>query len=479
VKKTFDDLRDFLKCLEAAGELITIKEEVDWNLEACAIMRRCNEIRGPVPLFENIRDYPGYRMTSADIQATFGRYALAMGLEPSTPYREIVAEYDCRTKKPLKPTIVRTGPCKENIHIGADADFLKLPAPMIHSGDGGRYLGTSQVGVTNDFDSNWINWGTYRFMVHDSKTAGIFFQPTKHATSMYRKYEAANRPMEFASFVGGDPLVYVAAAGSAPYGVSEAEVVGGLRGRPIELVRCETVDLMVPATSEIVIEGEILPHERRNEGPFGEYTGYQMQDVFPRPLFKIKAITHRHNPILTVEVEGTPVVMGHINGSIVHAAEIKKALLRNGLPVTGVYVPPESANHMVIVAAERTPYPIAFRIASGVWASAGGRTIPHVIVVDSDVDPADMGQVIHAMATKCHPGRGITIIPNTPTSQLTPFLSTQERKAFKGAFAVYDCTWPTDWETSSIPVKVSFDSIYPKEIQEKVVQKWTQYGFKR
>jgi 4-hydroxy-3-polyprenylbenzoate decarboxylase len=417
-------------------------------------------------------------MTSADIQATFGRYALAMGLSPSTPYHEIVSEYDCRTKKPLKPTVVRTGPCKENIYIGNDADFLKLPAPMIHSGDGGRYLGTAQVGVTKDFDSDWVNWGTYRFMVHDSQTAGIFFQPTKHGNSMYRKYEAINRPMEFASFVGGDPLVYVAAAGSAPYGVSEADVVGGLRGKPIELVKCETVDLMVPATSEIVIEGEILPHERRNEGPFGEYTGYQMQDVFPRPLFKIKAITHRNNPILTVEVEGTPVVMGHINGSIVHAAEIKKALLRNGLPVTGVYVPPEAANHMVIVATERTQYPVAFRVASGVWSSAGGRTIPHVVVVDSDVDPSNMGQVIHAISTKCHPGRGITVIPNTPISQLTPFLSAHERKAFRGAFAVYDCTWPTDWEPENIPVKVSFDTIYPKEIQTKVIEKWHAYGFK-
>jgi len=216
VKEIFDDLREFLKKLEELGELVKVKEEVDWNLEASAIMRRCNELQGPVPLFENIRDYPGYRITSADIQATFGRYALAMGLDPSTPYRDIVAEYDCRTKQAIPPKIVASGPCKENIYFGKDADLLRLPAPMIHSGDGGRYLGTSQVGVTKDLDTDWVNWGTYRFMVHDSQTAGIFFQPTKHGNAMYRKYEAANRPMEFASFVGGDPLVYVAAAGSAP-----------------------------------------------------------------------------------------------------------------------------------------------------------------------------------------------------------------------------------------------------------------------
>lgn len=473
----FEDLREYLQKLEELGELVRVHQEVDWNLEAPAIMRRLNELQGEVPLFENIKDYPGYRMTS-DLLSTFPHFAVALGLDPKTSYEEIADEYSRRSEQPIKPNVVSSGPCKENIMIGDDVNLLKLPAPMVHDGDGGRYLGTLNVCAFKDPDSDWVNWGIYRIMVHDEKSCGILIIPTQHIGIIHQKYEAMGKPMQLVSFMGGDPLCYVGAATGVPYGVNEVDIIGGLRGKAVDLVRCETSDLMVPATSEIVIEGEILPHVRKKEGPFGEYTGYMTREVFPRPVFQVKAITHRDNPILTVDVEGTPVVMDHIVLSTTLAAEIKKGLLHAGLPVTGIYVPPETANHMVVVAAKRTRYPVAFRIACCVWADKTGQSIPHVIVVDDDVDPTNMREVIHALATKCHPIRGIIQVANAPLGPLTPFLSTEERTGNKGAYVVYDCTWPTTWDAKDIPIRSSFNNIFPKEIQDKVLKKWKQYGFK-
>ena len=473
----FNDLRDYLRVLDEFDELVTVRKQVDWNLEAAAIMRRCNERSGPVPLFENIKDYPDYRLTS-DLLSTFRRFSLALGLDPNCGYGQIVGEYNRRSENHIPPTLVQTGPCKENIYKEKDVDLFKLPVPLIHEGDGGRYIGTLNVGVIKDPDSNWVNWGIYRVMAHDANTAGIFMQPSQHGDSIYQKYEKENRPMPFAAFIGGDPLVYVAAATGLPYGTSEVNVVGGLREAPLEVVKCETLDLEVPATSEIVIEGEILPHVRKDEGPFGEYTGYQMRDVFPRPVIRVKAITHRRNPILTVDAEGIPVVMDHIIASVTRSGEIKKVLLSAGLPITEVYIPPESANHMIVIATQRTRYPVAFKIAACVWANKSGHHIPHVIVVDDDVDPTNMPEVIHAFSTKCHPGRGITVVENTFVSQLTPFLDPDERRSLRGAFVLYDCTWPVDWTTAQIPVKASFRTIYPENLQERVLANWKEYGFK-
>jgi 4-hydroxy-3-polyprenylbenzoate decarboxylase len=466
-----------LQILEQFDQLVTIREEVNWNLEAAAIMRRCNERQGPVPLFENITDYPGYRLTS-DLLSTFPRFALALGLQPHSPYGQIVSEYNRRSENAIAPVRVKTGSCKDNIRTGNDVDLFKLPVPMIHEGDGGRYIGTLNVGVVKDPESSWVNWGIYRIMVHDANTAGIFMQPGQHGDSIYQKYEKLNKPMPFAAFIGGDPLVYVGAATGLPYGISEANVVGGLRGQPLELVKCETSDLEVPAESEIIIEGEILPKVRKDEGPFGEYTGYQTRDVFPRPVIRVNTITYRDKPILTVDAEGTPVVMDHIIASVTRSGEIKKALLSDGLPVTEVYIPPDSANHMIIIGVQKTRYPVAFKIAACVWANKSGHHIPHVFVVDEDVDPTNMAEVVHAFSTKCHPKRGITVVENAFVSQLTPFLDPDERKSFRGAFALYDCTWPVNWNPDHIPIRASFKTIYPKEIQERVLSKWKQYGFK-
>ena len=189
-----------------------------------------------------------------------------------------------RRENLIKPIVVDTGHCKENIMKGADVDILKFPIPLINGGDGGRYIGTWHTVITKDLDSSWVNWGMYRLMVQDRNTLGCLFPLQQHIGQMYQKYEAINRPMPIAVAIGGQPVIPIVSCVQIPPHVNEAEVAGGLQNAPIPLVRGETVDLYVPASAEIVLEGEVLPHERMVEGPFGEYMGMKQANLHPSRL---------------------------------------------------------------------------------------------------------------------------------------------------------------------------------------------------
>ena len=148
-----------------------------------------------------------------------------------------------RKEKPLPPVTIKTGPCKENILLGDDVDVLKFPIPLIHGGDGGRYIGTWHTVITKDPESNWVNWGMYRLMVHDHNTLGCLFPLQQHIGQMYQKYEAMNKPMPVAVAIGGQPVIPLVSCVMLPPYVNEVDVAGGLQGAPIPLVKCETNDL--------------------------------------------------------------------------------------------------------------------------------------------------------------------------------------------------------------------------------------------
>ncbi|SPD72406.1 putative phenylphosphate carboxylase, alpha subunit [uncultured Desulfobacterium sp.] len=473
----FYDLRQFIDKLKETGDVVYIDQEIDWNLEAGAIMRRCNETQTPAPFFEKITGYPrGYRLFGSPL-STFRRLAIAMGMEPDAHYQSFLEEFEKRIKNPKKPILVSDGPCKENILCGNDIDVLKFPVPLIHEGDGGRYIGTWHISATRDLDSEWVNWGMYRLMVHDKNTLGGLMVPTQHIGMMLNKYEAKNKPMEIAIAIGTEPATAIIATCGVPAGTNEMDIVGGFRGEPLEVVKCETVDLVVPATSEIVIEGEVLPNQRMEEGPFGEYTGYQAGGKGPRPVLKIKAITHRNDPILTVSNMGAPVDDSDVCMNVAWASDIRIQLLNAGFPITGVCIPVESSGTIIVVATQKPYNSIANGIASLVWSTKNGKHIPRVIVVEDDIDPTDLKQVIFALGTKCHPIRGTTTVENMPYSPLIPFLNIKEKTYFSSANVVYDCTWPLDWEPKNVPRLASFKGIYPKELQDKVLLNWKNYGF--
>lgn len=474
----FKDLREFIVKLEKEGEVQRIKEEVDWKLEAGAILRKSAEEGLPAPLFQKVKDYPeGYRLFGGTA-SKFSRMAIAIDLSPNTPIKEIMEEYLRRKQQPLKPILVNDGPCKENIHVGDEVDLLEFPVPMLHEGDGGRYIGTWHLTICKDLDSDWVNWGMYRHMLHNKNTIGILQStPTKHLWSIYTKsYEPRKKSMEIAIAIGTEPVSALCAANPMPYGVSEGDIAGGLRGEPVELIKCETVDLAVPATAEIVIEGEMRPHEEMDEGPFGEYTGYVASLKRPRPVIHVKAVTHRNNPILTMCCPGVPVDDNCVL-SLTKGAETLAALRARGLPVTGVYVVPETSLLLTVVAVKALYSGVTEDIAHVVWGMASGHWTPYLIIVEDDVDPCNMTQVLHALVTKCHPFRGIVKEERSPVSSLLPFLNHHEREYRRGAKVYFDCTWPLDWDPADVPTRVSFADSYPLEIQQKALAIWQKYGY--
>ena len=476
----FKDNREFIQALDKTNDVVHIKDEVDWDLEVGAIIRRTNERRGQAVFFENIKDYPkGYRIFGAPL-ATYRRLAIAMGLDPDTSVRTLHEEYDRRMKNPIKPVVVKTGPCKENILLGDDIDLYRLPAPTIHDGDGGRYIGTWHLVINNDPESDWSNWGLYRVVIHDKRhlTGLIVHEINQSGVIFFNKYVPKHKPMPVAIAIGPDPLCVAVAADPIAMNLSEVDYAGGLRQSPVEMVKCETIDLMVPAYSEIVIEGEMLPDVLVQEGPFGEYPGYRTQSMKDRHVMRVTAITHRNDPILTMTNMGVPADEGALIGTVTTAIRLKERLKRKGIPVVDVYLPPDTASHIAYISVAKYHAPdVAVQIREAMIARRS--QVPKAIVVDDDVDVFDVGQVIHSFDTKCHPIRGITARAHESAIDLTPFLSPEERFKLHGATAVFDCTWPVDWSVDfDRPLRCSFNEVYPQEIKDKVLKNWGRYGLK-
>jgi 4-hydroxy-3-polyprenylbenzoate decarboxylase len=476
----FNDLREYIDRLEQEGEVQRIEEEVDWDLEAGAMLHYSYEQQGmPAPFFQKIKDYPeGYRLFGGTL-GSYKRSAIAMDIDPDASPHQLVEEYIKRIKKPIKPVMVSDGPCKENIIIGDDVDVLKFPVPQIIPDDGQRFIGTLDLVVAKELNSEWVNWGTHRVAVHNRNTLGVLIHRYTHLGTMLRNdYEPINKPMEVAVVISADPISAWTGGIPVPWGVSEVEIAGGMRREPVKMIKCETIDLAVPATAEIVIEGEIRPHDRMEEGPFGEYAGYVASLVEPRPVIRVKAITHRNDPILTMAAPGIPYYEGLVTANITRAAELLDALKGRGIPVSAVSVPPEGGCLIAVVAVNTLYSNIAEQVAHVIWGSVAGIIVPYIIVVDKDVDPFNMAEVIHALASKCHPYRGIMRQKNTLGSPLWPFLNAHERLHKLGSRAYFDCTWPLDWDVGDVPARVAFKEIYPTEVQQRALAKWQNSGTK-
>jgi 4-hydroxy-3-polyprenylbenzoate decarboxylase len=471
------DVRQFIEALDKTGDVVRIKDEVDWELEAAAISRRAYERYGPAVFFEKIKDYPeGYRIFNGSL-GTYRRVAIALGLAPDTPVRGIQEEYERREANPIKPKLVTDGPCKENVMLGDDVDLYQFPAPVIHDGDGGRYLGTWDILISHDPDTGWNNWGMYRFMIHNKHSIVGFPDTNSHfGMVFFGKYVPKNQPMPAALVIGADPLSHMVATAGYRIGEDEADFASALMQAPIELIKCETSDLLVPARAEIVIEGDMLPDKTATEGPFGEYPGYRTQGAHMSIVMRVKAITYRNSPIISMISLGMPVDDSSLAAAMTTALAVKRRLKRYGVPVTDVYVPPHGVTHLVIVGVKKGGAEVAKGVTNAVWSRR--KVVSKIMVVDEDVDVFDIGQVLHAFGTKCHPGRGITIFEDEGVGNpLTPYYSREERRRRHASTVLFDCTWPSDWKDEDTPFKSSFENMYPKEVKDKVLADWSRFGF--
>ncbi|PYS33091.1 MAG: UbiD family decarboxylase, partial [Acidobacteria bacterium] len=271
------DLRAWLREVETLGELQEIRG-VDWNLELGAISElNVKKDKPPALLFDEIAGYPkGFRVLTCSTSSP-ARLSSILRFPTKTIHRQLVEELRGKPRiwqaeaANYDPVVVNRGPVFESVQKNADVDVLIFPAPFWHELDGGRYIGTGCSVVTRDFDSDWVNVGTYRVMVHDRNHVAIDMVPGKHGRIHYEKYKAAGKPFPVVIVLGGDPLGYLISGIEIPFGMCEYNYMGAILQQPVAVVNGETTALPFPSASEIVLEGRVQPNDERTEGPFGEF----------------------------------------------------------------------------------------------------------------------------------------------------------------------------------------------------------------
>ena len=443
-----EGLRDLIEKSDEMGELRVI-DGADWNLEIGALVEMvCQESReghAPAMMFENIKDYaPEFRAFSGGTNS-MRRLAYALGFPEPENSLDVVQGYRNRMREDFElipPRVVNGGPLFENVDRDDDVDITKFPAPLLHEKDGGRYIGTDVLVSTKDPDSDWVNSATYRIMIQDEKTCGIWMSPGKHGRLIREKYFARGEPCPVTISLGHDPLLFMAANQEIDYGTDEFAYAGGHRGKPYEVVNSELHGLPIPADSEIVMEGEIYGDETMPEGPFGEFMGYYASDTSEEPIIKIRRVYYRNNPILCVASPAKPPTSVTYGRAIVKAAMIWDEVEKAGLPgVKGVWCHEAGANRLFNVISIEQMYPGHVSQAGQLAANchAGNYAGRWVIVVDQDVDPASMFDVMWAMSTRCDPPNDIDFIRRAWSTPLDPLVT---EAPFENNRAIVDACIP-------------------------------------
>lgn len=469
----YKNLREFIDKLDAEGELQHIRTEVDWDLELSAIMRKVYELNGPACLFEKIKDSEVPLISGA----MFGhkKYGMAVGSPPNI--RSMLQKVLHATTNPIAPIMVKNAPCKENIDTGNKINLLKFPAPKWHHLDGGRYIGTLGVQITKDPETGIRNMGIYRQLMLDKDKLGMI--GAQHAGIHLQKYQAMKKPMPIATAIGVSPEVLAAAATKTVFGEDELGIAGAIAGGPIPLVKCETIDLEVPASAEIVFEGEIPPDMSlwKDEGPFGEFTGY-ISAAKPsiKPTVYLTAITYRDNPICQGTSPGIPPNEDTTLREIGHTIGAWHTLLKAGVPgVKEVYEPEMGcAGFMVLVSMDRQYYMGNPReIIEAVFATQ--HDAKWVIVVNDDIDIYDKGQVEWALATRVQPHRDIIITDNRHSSiSLDPSIPPEMRRYPQAQTSKIGIDATLKYKGFEFP-----PIVISAEAQEKQIERrWKEYGFK-
>lgn len=465
------DMRDFIHEAETVGQLKRVKAEVDWNLELSHIAKLNEEKSGPALLFENVKDYTSPVITS--VCTTTQRLSLIMGAPLESSLVDLMRFWVEKGKTLVPPKFVdrSEAPCKENIMKGSDIDLFKFPAPHYYPRDGGRFMGTAHFFITKDPDSGWVNLGTYRAQLLEKDKIGTQFIKGKHSDIMLKKYAAMKKPMPVASIVGCDPLLFLTGAARLSAFVSEYDFAGAVRGRPIEVVRGETVDLPIPATAEIVIEGFVDPETFMDEGPFGEYTGYYSGvGTDKRNFAQVTCVTYRSNPIFWGTTVGRAVTDTHMTMALTYGATLWQQLTDMKIPgIKAVYCPPEGSGRFLAIISMKQMYPgHADQVGTAaISTEMGAYGLKTVIVVDEDIDPWDIPRVLYALSFRFQPNR-CQIIKRGRSTPLDPSLPIDTRD-ITGRIII-DATIPFEWKEKPIPVELD------PEIVKKVEGRWSELG---
>ncbi len=429
------DLRAFLAAVADGGEVRHVAG-AHWDRELGAVtevLYREKVDKSPLLLFDEV---PGYARGMRCLYGMLGsplRLALGLGIDPaqSGDRRTMLDTYRRRigSHEPIPPRIVDDGPVMENVDSDGDVDILKFPVPIHHEHDGGRYIGTACGVVTRDPDTGRINVGTYRVQVNGPDIATSYISNGKQGRIQRDKYLKAGKPCPMAIVVGIDPATYIAARYTLSDNVPELDWAGGLVGRPIDCVEGELTGLPFPAHSEIVLEGEVSPDETAMEGPFGEWTGYYAGDAREEPVIRIKRVYYRNDPILTCAASQKPPHSHLFERCFIRSAGLLDSLEGAGIPdVKGVWVHQAGAGRTFVVVAIKQRY-FGHANQAGLVASQvnpTGYVGRYVVVVDDDIDPTDMQDVIWAMGTRTDPKTDFTILDRNWSSRLDTMVTDEK-----------------------------------------------------
>lgn len=426
------DLRQALAVLAEHGELARVTGEVHWDRELGTVTREVLRRQGPALLFENITGYnePGARcrQVTTSLLASHRRIRLLLGLDEAVDNRGMVDYVTRMNRERVAPRLVDDGPVHENIVLGSDVDLNNFPVPRWHHLDGGRYINTFGAVVTKDPESGIANAGVYRGMISGRDRIPMLMVPSQHWGRHWAAYQARGEPMPVACVYGWHPVMDFLAGSPIPRDVCEYDVMGAYLGAPVPLVRCRTVDLEVPASAELVVEGFISPDPAtfELEGPFGEFTGYVSDLPTRRPTMRVTAITHRDEPIFRGTLEGSlPGASGENSymSSVQRAAIAWHTLTTAGVPgVTDVFVHPVNNGTTIIVQVKKVNEGHAKWVAAALWGSGAALyRYKYVIVVDDDIDPGDYSAVDWAIAYRVRPGSDdIVVMPGSFGSPIDP-----------------------------------------------------------
>ncbi len=511
----YRDFQHFLTVLESKNELKRIGAPVSPSLEITEIADRVMKAGGPALLFENVVG-PAHRLGTPEpmsavmnhpsirgmaVPSAAQKYDIPVAINTMGSRRRMSLALSCedfeehaeRIRSLLKPEMPKgvtaavqklisvaqelkhtppkesgSASCQEVVHLGEDIDLTKLPVLTCWPEDGGPFL-TLPLVFTHDPKTGKRNVGMYRVQIFDRNTCGMHWQ--MHKSGMRQMEEAGEKGqnLQVCIVLGGDPAVTFSAISPLPPGIDELLFAGFLRRERVTMTKAKTVDMMVPADAEIVIEGYVDPAERRLEGPFGDHTGYySLADMFP--VLHVTAVTMRAKPVYPATIVGIPPMEDGWMGKAVE--RIFMPMIQLTVPeIVDMNLPVESCFHNVAFVSIRKKYPgHAFKVMNAVWGLGQLAFTKFVVIVDEDCDVQNMAEVLFRIGANCDPGRD-TLLSKGPVDQLD---HASQGMGFGGKIG-FDCThkWPGE---------NGFDRHYPKlirmdaDIKARVDAMWSSLG---
>jgi 4-hydroxy-3-polyprenylbenzoate decarboxylase len=477
----YEDLREFISDAEKDGELeivLNANEVLEIGAITEILAKRDNP---PVVLFDKIVGKPaGFRVVT-NLFNTIRRTARVLGLDERLSGIQLVKAWKEKIeKKPfLKPVEVSDGPIMENVLEGDEVNVNMFPAPLWGKYDGGRFIGTGCSVVTKHPEEGWVNVGTYRVMVVDNNEVSINIAPGKHGDLIRKYYWEKGLSCPILISLGQEPTFFVLGGYQLTgWGESVFDLAGGIRGKPVKYIASDLTGLPIPASAEVVLEGELLPISNKYvyDGPFGEWPGY-VTPAKKCPVAKIKRIYYRDDPIIQGNPPLKPPLPEALAINIISSAAIWKEMEQHVPEVKGVWCANEGgtggvAGFWVVVSIKQKFPGHAKQAGLAVSACrAGAYAGRYVIVVDDDIDPSNLSEVVWAIATRCDPEKGIDIIRGCWDSPVDPLLDPKkvEEGDITNTRAIINACRPYHRMSSFPPV-----SAFDQEYIDKVLQKFPQ-----